>query len=165
MTDFEPTQQPGATPQPPPPPSGAPQAPPQAYQSPPANASSTQPEAWKPIMTSNGKRFGAFLLEGVLVLVTLVIGWLIWWIIAWGKGQTPAKQVLGMRCIKLSTGRVASFGDMAIRELVGKTLLGNVTFGISTIVGGFMILGETRQGVWDRIAGTVVIDDPDGRYL
>ena len=117
-------------------------------------------------LTSNGKRFGSYLLEGLLVIVTLVIGWLIWWFIAWGKGQTPAKQLLKMRCVKLDENRVATYGEMALRELVGKALLANFTFGISTLVGGVMILADNRnhQALWDKIAGTVVVEDPNDYF-
>lgn len=117
-------------------------------------------------LSSAGKRFGAYLLEGVLVLVTLIIGWLIWSIIAWGKGQTPAKQVLKMRCVRIDENRPATFGEMAMRELVGKYLLGNVTFGISTIIGGIQIIADdnTRQGLWDKIAGTTVVEDPNNVF-
>lgn len=111
-------------------------------------------------MSSAGKRFGAYLLEALLIVVTLVIGWFIWSLIAWGKGQTPAKQLLHMRCVDQQSGAVAGWGTMALRELVGKAILGNVTCGISTIVGAVMILGESRQGVWDKLANTVVVDDP-----
>lgn len=109
---------------------------------------------------SNGKRFGAYLLEIVLTIVTLVIGWLIWSIIIWREGLTPAKSLLNMRCVKADTGQPATRGTMALRELVGKWLIGNITVGISTVVSAFMILfGEKRQGIWDLMAGTVVVDE------
>jgi uncharacterized RDD family membrane protein YckC len=115
-------------------------------------------------LSTPGKRFGAYLLDGVLVFVTLIIGWVIWSLIIWSKGQSPGKSLLGMRCIRSDTGRCASFGDMALRELVGKGILGSVTFGITTIVGGIMILGDTREGLWDKMAHTIVVDDPTGRF-
>jgi uncharacterized RDD family membrane protein YckC len=144
---------------PPPPPEGG-FAPP-----PPPSAASGVPGAALQLSTP-GKRFGAFLLEIVLMIVTLVIGWLIWWIIAWGKAQTPAKQVLKMRCVRVDENRPASFGEMAMREIVGKSLLANVTFGISTIVGGVMLIGDdtTRQALWDKIAGTTVVEDPNNQF-
>lgn len=115
--------------------------------------------------TSKGRRFGASLLEAVLFFITLGIGWLIWWIIGWTKGQTPAKQVMKMRVVKVSTLQRASTGDMALRELVGKGILGNITFGITGIVSAFMILfGASGQGIWDKMAGTIVVDDPNGIY-
>src|SRR6476659_3326284 len=48
-------------------------------------------------LSSAWRRLGGYLLEGVLFVVTLIVGWLIWSIIVWGRGETPAKQLLGMR--------------------------------------------------------------------
>lgn len=111
-----------------------------------------------------GKRFGAYLLDALLMMVTFVFGWLIWSLIIWGRGQTPAKQLLHMRCIDTHTGQAAGWGAMALRELVGKALLGNITCGISTIVGGAFVLGDTppRQALWDKMANTAVVEDPQG---
>jgi uncharacterized RDD family membrane protein YckC len=116
-------------------------------------------------LSSAGKRFGAWLLEALLIVVTLVIGWVIWSLIVWAKGQTPAKSLLGMRCIRTDTGRGATWGTMALREFVGKGVLGNATFGITTVVSAIMILAdaERHQGIWDKLASTVVVEDPDGR--
>jgi uncharacterized RDD family membrane protein YckC len=116
-------------------------------------------------ISSAGKRFGAYLLEALLLLVTLGIGWLIWSLIVWASGQTPAKSLLGMRCVRLDTRRSATWGTMFLREFVGKGVLGGFTFGLTTIVSAFMILiGDAHEGIWDKLASTVVIDDPDGRY-
>ena len=117
-------------------------------------------------LSSPWKRLGAQFLEAVLIIVTLVIGWLIWWVIAWGKGQTPAKVLLKMRCVKLDENRPATWGEMALRELVGKSLLSSITSGITTIIGGVMILadGTNRQALWDKIAGTTVVDDPNNAF-
>jgi len=43
------------------------------------------------------------------------------------------------------------------------SILGAVTSGITSIISCFMILSASRQGIWDKIATTVVVDDPDGR--
>jgi uncharacterized RDD family membrane protein YckC len=99
------------------------------------------------VPSSAGRRFGAYLLDAVLMVVTLFIGWFIWSLIVWGKGQSPGKALLGMRCVSTTTGETATWGTMALRELVGKSILGSVTFGITTIVSCFMILGESRQGI------------------
>ena len=147
---------------PPPPPAGGfapppPPAPAGGYAAPVAGVSGAGLE-----LSSPGKRFGAWLLDGLLIIVTLVIGWLIWWIIAMGKGQSPGKQLMKMRCVRVDENRVANYGEMAMRELVGKYLLGNVTFGITTLVGGIQIISDDnkRQALWDKIGGTTVVDDP-----
>lgn len=113
-------------------------------------------------VVSNGKRFGAYLLEALLSIVTLGIGWLVWSLIIWGRGQTPAKQLLKMRCVDATTGRLATYGQMALRELVGKTVIAYFTCGLSTLVGAIMILADDQrhQALWDKIGTTVVVDDP-----
>lgn len=116
-------------------------------------------------VSSAGKRFGAYLLDSLLAIITLGIGWLIWSMIVWSKGTTPGKELLGMRCVRTDTGQAASWGTMAVRELVGKSLLGAISFGITSLVSCFMILGAARQGVWDKVATTTVVDDPAGRLL
>ena len=116
-------------------------------------------------LSSAGKRLGAYLLDGLLAVVTLGIGWLVWSLIIWSKGQSPGKALLGMRCVRTDTGRLATWGTMALRELVGKGIIGGITFGITTLISCFMVLGASHQAVWDKIASTVVVDDPDGRLL
>jgi len=125
-----------------------------------------QPGGMAPV-SSAGRRFGAFLLDGLLAIVTLGIGWLIWSLVLWSKGQSPGKSLLGMRCIRSDTGQVATWGTMALRELVGKYILGNITFGITTLVSAVMILidNERHEGIWDKIASTVVVDDRDNRLV
>lgn len=114
-------------------------------------------------LSSSGKRLGAYLLDGVLSVVTLGMGWLIWSLVIWSKGQTPAKQLMGMRVVRTDTGAAATFGTMALRELVGKGVLSSLTFGLTTFISCFMVFGAARQGIWDKIANTIVVDDPDGR--
>ena len=42
------------------------------------------------------RRLGAYFLEVGLVLITLVVGYLIWLLIVMARGQTPGKQLLGL---------------------------------------------------------------------
>jgi uncharacterized RDD family membrane protein YckC len=175
---------PAAAPASPPPP--PPQAAAQAQWGAPASAAPASPAAALPTsmpaapaaeaaapanlggapLASNGKRFGSYLLDGLLAVVTLFIGWLIWSVIIWEKGETPAKALLGLRCVDTTTGRPATRGTMALRELVYKGILGSVTGGITTIVSAFMILlTDSREGIWDKIAKTAVVEDPGDRLL
>jgi uncharacterized RDD family membrane protein YckC len=84
-------------------------------------------------------RLGALVLDAVLMGLTFGIGWLIWSLVIWGNGQTPAKQILKIRVYNAETGQVVSWGHMALREaLLGwwfglgvvSGLLSLVTFGI-----------------------------------
>ena len=107
-----------------------------------------------------GRRIGAYFLAIPLFIVTLGIGYAIWGLVIWGRGQTPALQVLGMRCWHPQTNRVPGWGRMALREIVGRFvegLLGIITELISFIV---MVTNRERRCFHDMIAGTVVLYDP-----
>jgi uncharacterized RDD family membrane protein YckC len=104
------------------------------------------------------------LLDVLLFIVTLGIGWLIWSLIIWSRGQTPAKQILHMRVLNLETGRGAAWGTMALREIVGRWLLGLVP--LYTLISCIVLLVDERsQALWDKIATTVVVEDPDDRLV
>ena len=106
----------------------------------------------------NGARFGAYLLDGLLIVVTLYIGWLIWSIFLWQKSTSPGKNMVGLMVVDLNTGLPASVGKMALRELVGKTVLSWVSCGLTSVIGAIMILAtEKHQGIWDQIASTTVV--------
>jgi uncharacterized RDD family membrane protein YckC len=79
----------------------------------------------------------------------------------WGNGQTPALQVLGMRCWRPETNRVAGFWYMALREIVGRFLEGILS--LITLITSFvlMVTGRERKTIHDYIAGTVVLHDPN----
>jgi hypothetical protein len=63
-------------------------------------------------------RLGAYALDMGLAFLTLGIGWLIWSMIIWGEGQTPAKKILKLRTINATNGRPASWGHMGLREIL-----------------------------------------------
>jgi uncharacterized RDD family membrane protein YckC len=112
-------------------------------------------------LASVGRRIGAYFLAIPLVIVTLGIGYVIWGLIVWAQGTTPALQLLGMRCWRPETGRVASFGVMALREIIGR-LVDNILWFITALVSFFLFLtGKERKALHDHVAGTVVVYDPD----
>jgi uncharacterized RDD family membrane protein YckC len=108
-----------------------------------------------------GRRIGAWFLSIPLVIVTLGIGYVIWGVIVWGQGQTPALQVLGMRCWRPETNRVATWGWMALREVIGRLVEGILS--IITLLVSFILMctGKERKTIHDHIAGTVVLHDPN----
>ena len=112
-------------------------------------------------LASVGRRIGAYFLAIPLWIVTLGIGYIIWGLIAWGNGQTPALQVLGMRCWRPETNRVAGFWWMALREIPGRIIDGILSF--ITLITSFvlMVAGKERKALHDWIAGTVVLHDPN----
>jgi uncharacterized RDD family membrane protein YckC len=112
-------------------------------------------------LASVGRRIGAFFLALPLLIVTLGIGYIIWGLIAWGNGQTPALQVLGMRVWRPENNQVASFWQMALRDVVGRLV--DVVLGAITEITSFVLFvtGRERKSLHDHIAGTVVLYDPN----
>ena len=116
-------------------------------------------------LTNPGKRLGQYALDWLLGIVTLGIGYLIWSFIIWGRGQTPGMQVLHIRVVNKEDLTVSGWGTMAMRQIVGQWLImGAILFIFfpAWVILCFMILwDEDRQELWDKVAGTLVIDgDP-----
>ena len=155
MSDQEmPAQDPKVTP---PPPVGMPYAPPVS------SAAYGTGLALPPgvVLASRGRRVGAYFLEIVLIVCTLVIGWVIWGLVVWGKGTSPALQVLGMRAWKPSEGKVAGYGTMALRSIVGYIVQGIVGF-ITQLISLVLFLSDDQnRNIPDRIAGTIIVHDPN----
>jgi len=146
-------QDPGSQPWQPP---GPPGAPPGTYFDPASQLA--LPEGTQ--LASVGRRIGAYFLAIPLSIVTLGIGYIIWGLIVWGRGQTPTYQVLKMRCWRPETAEVPGWWLMALREIVGRIvegILGFITGLVSLIL--FLATREHRS-LHDMIAGTVVAHDP-----
>lgn len=116
-----------------------------------------------PPLSSPGRRLGQALLDAVLVVVTLFVGWAIWSLVIWQHGETPGMQILRMKVVKADTALPATWGTMALREIVGKFIIMSVVFGIfvpAALVLDCMLLWDGRkQELWDKVAGTVVVDN------
>lgn len=112
-------------------------------------------------LASSGRRIGAYFLAIPLAIVTLGIGYVIWGLIVWANGQTPALQVLGMRCWRPEEGRIAGFWWMALREIVGRIAEGILSFITLLISLILMLTRPDRRCLHDLIAGTVVLYDPN----
>jgi uncharacterized RDD family membrane protein YckC len=109
---------------------------------------------------SIGRVIAAFALAVLLFIVTLGIGYIIWSLVTWAHGQTPAQRLLGLRCWQPGTGRPASRGQMALRQATGLLLNGELLFGV------FILLIEPgRASVGDYLIGTVVLLDPHDALL
>lgn len=110
---------------------------------------------------NNGARFWCAVLEVVLVVVTLFIGWIIWSVILYSKSTSPAKKIMGLHIVDVKTGAPATMQQMLLREVLGKWVLGQVTGGITGLISCILILATpNRQGVHDYIAKTTVARKP-----
>jgi uncharacterized RDD family membrane protein YckC len=112
------------------------------------------------VLANPGRRIGAGFLAIPLAIITLGIGYVIWGLIVWGSGTTPALQVLGMKCWRPETRQVASWGTMALRETIGRIV--ESILGVTSIISFAMFLTGKEHRPWhDSVAGTVVLHDPN----
>lgn len=109
-------------------------------------------------LTTPGRRLGAHILEIVLFGLTLGVGWLIWVVFVTAKqGQSPAKQLLNIRVIKVQSHAVAGWTDMFLREVIYKTVIAVFTF---TFAYFWLLFDKNNQQLWDKMGATLVVDDP-----
>lgn len=106
-------------------------------------------------LASVGRRIGGYFMELLLMIVTLGIGYFIWLLVVWARGQTPGKQVLGMYCYRPSTSSTASWGYMLLRWF-GQVLESFVPLGF-VVTSIMMIVSDEHKALHDHIAGTVVL--------
>jgi uncharacterized RDD family membrane protein YckC len=151
-----------------PPPSAPPYVPP-SYPASPAGYDAPPPVRGVPPLPPGvtlapvGRRIGAYFLSLLLLVVTLGIGYVVWGLLVWPRGTTPALSVLKMRCVKAGTGAKATFGTMALREIVGRILEGILSW-ITELVSLILFLArDDHRCLHDLVAGTVVVLDPEGR--
>jgi uncharacterized RDD family membrane protein YckC len=111
-----------------------------------------------------GRRTGAWFLGFALFFVTLGVGYVIWGLLVWAGGQTPALQVLGMRCYRPEDARVPGWWWMALREVAGQVVEGLVFPFTALVSFALFAARRDRRSLHDLMAGTVVLHDP-GRVL
>ena len=135
-------------------------------------------------LASRKRRLAGFIIDQLILNFTVGVGWLLWFLIIAGRGQTPGKQLLALRVVR-EDGRLASYGWMLLREIVVKFIifvapvLGLGVVGV--VVGGaagtaFAFLGyaitfifvplwcvwdKNRQSLWDKAVRTLVIHDSE----
>jgi uncharacterized RDD family membrane protein YckC len=117
---------------------------------------------------SPGRRLGAYALDVVLLCVTLLIGWLIWFCFTATRGQTPGMQLLNMYVLRRDGTRAGGW-YMWLREFIIKDLLFTIvnlmTGGIGWLIAAaFCLWDRDRQCLWDKIGSTYVAYSPH-RYV
>ena len=112
-----------------------------------------------------GLRLLAYLLEAILVLITFLIGWLIWAAIIAGSGRTPAKQLLKLRVIDAQDSRALGFGRMFFMRGIVAGFISSIV--ISLTLGIILLMPlwtKRKQNIWDKISGSVVVVDPNNAW-
>jgi len=111
-------------------------------------------------LAGRGARILSWLVNGVLALVTLGIGWIVWWFVVAPKGQNPGKAVIGLRVIR-ANGDAVTTGGMFVRGLVAFVLglmLGVATSGIASVLDNlWMLFDKNAQTLHDKTVDTVVV--------
>lgn len=112
-----------------------------------------------------GLRLLAYLLEAVLVMITLLIGWLIWAAIISGSGQTPAKQLLKLRVIDAQDSRPLGFARMFFMRGIVAGIIGSIAISVTLGIIVLMPLWTKRkQNIWDFVSSSVVVVDPSNAW-
>ena len=108
-------------------------------------------------LASRGRLAAAFCLAIALFAVTLGVGYIIWGVVSWGQGRTPAQRLLRLRCWRPETRRVAGREEMAVRQVLGLAFAGQLLIGVWLV-----LFTRAHMSLGDFLAGTVVVYDPDG---
>ena len=137
-----------------------------------------------PVLASPQHRLGAAAVDIGLIFATFYIGWGIWNLIVWGKGQTPGKQLLKIRVFNEPSGIPATWGQMLIRQvLIGWALAAPYTIAywfylrnlnqaaLFGLIGCVLLLlaiyvldivwffGPTHRRLLDYWSGTIVVNE------
>ena len=91
------------------------------------------------------RAFKTVLIAVGAVSLVMVLGYVVWWLIALGRGQTPGKQLVGIRVIK-TNGEPSGWGYTFVREFIIKGLLGGL---LSSITGGVYWVIDHLWPLWD----------------
>ena len=103
------------------------------------------------------------LIAATAAVLIVWVGYIVWWLFALGRGQTPGKQMVGIRVIK-DDGSPSGWGYTFLREFVIKFLLvgtlSSATSGIARLVDYLWPLwdrAEKMQTLHDKLLGTLVV--------
>ena len=100
-------------------------------------------------LASQEHRLAAAAVDVGLIAATRIIGWIVWTLILWSKGQTPGKYLLKIRVLNEPTGTPATWGQMFIRQqLIGWAL--GAPYLIAYL---FSILNPNTSGWFGLIVG------------
>lgn len=117
-------------------------------------------------VTYNRRFWGSYVLEGVLILVTLIIGWYIWLAFTAKGAQTPAKKLVDIYVLDIETGQPVGAGRIWQREVLIKQLLVGLVssaIGVAWLIDYLWVLFDrNRQALHDKVARTVVVYAPRG---
>jgi uncharacterized RDD family membrane protein YckC len=104
------------------------------------------------VMAGRGERLLGWLVSGLIFILTLGIGWIIWWFIVAPRGQNPGKALVGIRVIR-TNGDAVRTGGMFVRGLAG-ALAGLIPLYLDEL---WILWDRDAQTIHDKIVNTVVV--------
>jgi hypothetical protein len=116
---------------------------------------------------SLGRRIGALALTVLLLVVTLVVGWLVWSVFEWRKGLTPSYRLLGLQVVGRSDEQPIGWVRSFLRSGVCCPVMVVPTVVIGGLVGICFALGASppdgllvrpQTAPWDFVTATKVLD-------
>jgi len=115
-----------------------------------------------------GRRIGSLGLTVLLLIGTLVVGWLVWSVAEWRHGRTPSYRLLGLRVVRRSDAQPIGFWRSSLRSGICCPVLIVPTVVIGAIVGLCFAMGasppdgllaQPRAAPWDLLTATTVLDE------
>jgi len=121
---------------------------------------------WVPV--GLGRRIKALLLTMLLVIATLVVGWLVWSVVEWRRGSTASFRVTGLRVVRRSDGRPIGLARSILRNAICCTLLLVPTIVVCCLLAIVFVMGasppdrlllEPRTAPWDLLTRSMVVSE------
>ena len=106
--------------------------------------------------------FGSLLLEPILIVLTLVIGWFIWLFFSAKNAQSPAKSLTSIYIISAQTGRAVGAGDVWLRDVALKIIVAGIVPAGHLIDGIWALVDRDREAAHDKIVKSFVVYAPRG---
>jgi peptide/nickel transport system ATP-binding protein len=137
-------------------------------------AKNTQPGVY---LADPSRRLRSFLLDSILTVVTLGIGWIVWAIALNLKtpGVTPAKRIMRMRVVDAKTYAPLTLVQMILRRAIIGGIAGDAVILAAFLIGGlwnifgsiilvaivarYQIRNDRNRNVWDMASGSMVVFD------
>lgn len=110
----------------------------------------------------------AAFLDNLIFWFTLGVGWIIWLWFTSAEGQTPGKQIVGLRIVQQDSGRVLLRGEAFGRGVLKAAfdVVSVLLFYVPMLIAAGMLLSDPlRRAPWDRMLRTLVVYDPTGKTL
>lgn len=90
---------------------------------------------------------------GILLGIGLILFYVVWALMLFGRGRTPGKRMLGLRVVK-ENGQPAGFATMFFREWLGK-MLSALIFALGFL---WILFDREKQGWHDKLMSTYVAE-------